>query len=333
MNTQGKYRAIFYAICAALCYALSTPFSKLLLEETGPVMLAAFLYIGAGLGIGAFYILKNEKDNKLSSKDFPYTAGMVVLDIIAPILLMLGLKFTSSAHTSLLNNFEIVATSIIAFLIFKEKISKKLLAGIALVTIASMILSYEGLEGLGFSWGSVLVLAAAACWGLENNCTRMISSKNTFEIVAVKGIFSGSGALLVAWIVGEKMPSFIYAVVIMILGFFSYGMSIHLYIKAQEMLGAAKTSAFYAIAPFAGVLLSVVLLNEKLGMRFFAALTVMAAGSAVVIADTIEKYHSHMHTHLIVHYHGGSIHTHTIEHSHTHRHISNGGRHIHIHHN
>ena len=56
---------------------------------------------------------------------------------------MLGLVTTSAANFSLLNNFEIVATSLIALVIFKEVISKRLWFAIALVAISSIILSVD----------------------------------------------------------------------------------------------------------------------------------------------------------------------------------------------
>ena len=107
---------------------------------------------------------------------------MILLDIAAPILLMLGLKSASSANASLLGNFEIAATTLIALLLFREKVSKRLWAAILLITLSSGILSFEDMSSLHFSRGSLLVLAAAACWGLENNCTRNNSDKSTFEI-------------------------------------------------------------------------------------------------------------------------------------------------------
>lgn len=130
-----------------------------------------------------FHYKKELPEERLEKKDMPYTVGMVLLDIIAPILLMMGIKLGTSANASLLGNFEIVATTMIALLIFKEKVSKKLWAAIGLITLSSIILSFGGQESFTFSIGSLLVLGATICWGLENNCTRAISEKSTYEIV------------------------------------------------------------------------------------------------------------------------------------------------------
>ena len=153
--------ATFYAILAALLYAINIPFSKLLLEYVQPTMMAAFLYLGAGMGLLLYGKLAGEKEKEepLTKAELPYTIGMVVLDIAAPILLMLGLEHTNSANASLLNNFEIVATSLIACFAFKEVLSKRLVLAIFLVTIASVSLSFEGEGSFRFNAGSLLVLA------------------------------------------------------------------------------------------------------------------------------------------------------------------------------
>jgi len=49
----------------------------------------------------------------------------------------------------------------------------------------------------------------------------------------------------------------------LLLGFVAYGLNIYFYILAQRDLGAARTSAYYAIAPFVGVLLSVIIFGKN----------------------------------------------------------------------
>jgi drug/metabolite transporter (DMT)-like permease len=256
---------------------------------------------------------------------------MILLDISAPILLMNGISRTTAANASLLNNFEIVATSILAFIIFREKISKRMCIALLLVILSSLILSFEGGSSLSFSTGSLLVLGAATCWGLENNCTRMISQKSTYEIVILKGFFSGTGALVVALILGEKIPDIKYILLIFAVGFVAYGMSIFVYIRAQSVLGAAKTSAFYALAPFIGAFISFLLLGEKPDAKYIIALLVMLAGTFFAVIDTLKYSHSHIHSHTVHHLRNGKIETEVITHEHSHSHIGPGLAHHHTH--
>ena len=326
--------ATLYALAAALFYALNVPCSKLLLENISPTFMAAFLYIGAGIGVGTMYLFHRPKENpaeRLERKDMPFTVGMVVLDIAAPILLMIGVNISTSANASLLGNFEIVATTVIALVIFKEKVSGKLWAAIGLITLSSIILSFGGSDSFSFSVGSLLVLGATVCWGFENNCTRSISEKSTHQIVTIKGFFSGMGSLIVAFAVGEKFPPVQYILFAMLLGFVAYGLSIFTYIRAQKTLGAAKTSAFYSIAPFMGVFLSFVLLRETLTVSYIAALLIMIAGTAFAVLDTLSQRHAHKHTHTFSHTHNGETHTHTVTHYHEHIHFSNESKHSHKH--
>lgn len=322
---KTKNIATLFAILAAALYAINIPLSKLLLQQVAPTVMAAFLYLGAGFGLLIYGLLsrEEEKGQPLTRAELPYTIGMVVLDIAAPILLMLGLQYTNSANASLLNNFEIVATSLIAFFAFKELLSKRLILAIGLIALASTILGFEGTGSFRFNLGSLFVLGAASCWGLENNCTRMLSSKSSVQITTIKGIFSGLGSLVVALVLGEKLPGVPWILCALVLGFVAYGLSINFYIKAQKELGAAKTSAYYSVAPFLGVVFGVLILGERPGLQFFVGLAIMLAATVLLVRDTIALQHSHehAHTHEHLHRHGALEHSHAHTHIHTHTHI------------
>ena len=299
VNLKTKqYKAISFAILAAALYAISSPISKLLLEEIPPTLMASFLYLGAGLGMFIVDFISHKKykektEARLTKQELPFTIGMVVLDIAAPIFLMVGLTTTSAANASLLNNFEIVATSLIALVIFKEHISKRLWVAIFLITVSSIVLSVEDISSFSFSFGSILVLLACVCWGLENNCTRKLSVKDPLEIVVIKGFGSGIGSLLIGLILGERTNNITYIVAALILGFFAYGLSIFFYIYAQRYLGAAKTSAYYAISPFIGAGLSLIIFREIPTTSFVIALIIMIIG--MFFASTEEHDHSQAH--------------------------------------
>jgi len=281
-RVKAPYAAMAFA--AAALYAASAPASKLLLAEATPVFMASFLYLGAGIGMSLIgllrKILKNgHKETKLDKGDFTYVALMIILDILAPILLMVGLGMTTASNASLLNNFEIAATAIIAFIMFGEPVSKRLWKGIAVITAASMLLSLGEAGSLTFSLGSVFVLMAATAWGLENNCTRMLSLKDPLQVVVLKGLGSGIGSLIVAVALGDSPPELVYMFYAMALGFFSYGMSIWLYVYAQRGLGAARTSSYYAVAPFIGAGISYAVFRDPLSPTFLSALALMMLGS------------------------------------------------------
>ena len=328
--------------------ALSVKFAEQLTEQGYPsvgklktgLLPHKSVALRAGLGLLLYSLIcraagKNAIKEPLTRKELPYTVAMVVLDIAAPILLMLGIARTASANVSLLNNFEIVATSLIALFVFKEAISKRLWLAIGLVTFASILLGFEGSGSFVFNIGSVFVLGACVCWGLENNCTRKLSSKSSVEIVTIKGCRSGLGSLAIALVIGEQIPALQWIGAVLLLGFVAYGLSINFYILAQKDLGAAKTSAYYAIAPFLGVAFSMVLLGERPGAQFYLALFVIAISTVIMLKDTVvlQHLHQHAHTHTHEHCHGELMHCHEHCHTHTHAHShgSDAGGHDHGH--
>lgn len=331
---QNKLKAIMFAFLAAVFYAINVPISKVLLQYVGPTTMAALLYLGAGIGIGIMSLFNKkdrEKAESLTKAELPYIVGMIVLDIAAPIFLMLGISYGSSANASLLGNFEIVATTVIALILFKEAVTKRLWLAIGLITLSSILLSFEGTDSFHFSYGSLLVIIATVCWGLENNCTRELSSKSTHQIVMLKGLCSGLGALVIALIKRESFPGIGYIAIALALGFVAYGLSIFMYVRAQNVLGAAKTSAYYAVNPLIGALLAFVFLSESLSWMYVIALIVMVIGSALVVVDTFIRQHDHEHQHTFTHSHGGSTHTHTVRHSHVHKHYLTEEKHSHRH--
>lgn len=285
-----KTIGIFLAVLAAALYAINAPFSKLLLTYMPSTLMAGFLYLGAGLGMGAVALCgkigkKERTVEKITRSDMPYTIAMIVLDIAAPIFLLLGLSYTTAANASLLNNFEIVATALIALMIFKEKISSRLWLGIIFVMISCALLSFEDISSLKFSLGSVFILIACLCWGIENNCTRKLSEKDPLEIVLLKGIFSGLGSVVIGLVVGERITHLWSIFAVLAVGCVAYGFSIFVYVYAQRLLGAARTSAYYAAAPFIGVLLSLIVFKEIPQEAFFIALVFMAIGAWLCSSD------------------------------------------------
>ena len=325
-STNSLREATAYAFLAAALYALNMPFSRLLLGSVEPLYMAAFLYLGAGLGRLGMWLLRTKPKARvfapIEKDEKPYMLGMVLLDILAPALLMFGLRSTLAANASLLNNFEIVATSLIALILFKEAISRRLWIGIVLVTLASVLLSLESFSTFRISSGSLLILAASTAWGLENNFTRKLSNRTSSDIVIIKGIGSGFGSLILALLTREAFPQVGFILLTMLLGFVAYGLSINYYVKAQMQLGAAKTSAYYAVAPFLGVIFSFLIFQTLPLPTFWVGLILMAAATWFLVTDTISIQHTHPHAHtkLVVRHSGDDLVPEMIEYTHTHFH-------------
>jgi len=329
MKQKLGNNAVAFAILAAFLYGISAPFSKLLLVELPPTLMAGLLYLGAGMGMLCWNVIRkggkeSVQEAKLTRKDTPYIVAMVALDVAAPIALLTGLALTTAENVSLLNNFEIVATGLLAFFFFREAIGRRMSLAIALITLASILLSIKNESSFSFSAGSLLVIAACICWGLENNCTRMLSFKDPLQIVVIKGFGAGSTAMMIFLLAGGSIPLNIFLIYGLLLGFVAYGLSIYFYILAQRHLGAARTSAYYAAAPFIGVLVSWAIFQEPITPVFVAALAIMMLGTFLAITE--KHQHRHVHepiTHTHIHNHQDNHHQHDTqqgEHSHMHTH-------------
>ena len=296
--TKAIRTGILLAILAAALYSVNVPLSKLLLDYMPSTLMAGFLYLGAGVGMGAIALVrraaKRERtESGLTKRELPYVIAMILLDIAAPVCLLFGLASTTAANASLLNNFEIVATALIALVVFREKISARLWLGIVFVTLSCALLSFEDIASLQFSYGSLFILLACVCWGFENNCTRKISFKDPQQIVLLKGIFSGLGSLVIGLIIGERVTVLWSVFAVLGVGFVAYGLSIFFYVYAQRYLGAARTSAYYAVAPFLGTALSLIIFRDMPHYTYFIALGLMAVGAWLSSQDKpLFKYRS-----------------------------------------
>lgn len=305
------------ALGAALLFAVSVPAGKLLLEHLKPLELSALCYLGSGLGLLAWRLVSGARglaaEAPLDRRDIPYTAGFVLAGgVLAPLLLFSGLRLTTSSSASILLNFELVFTSLIAVVVFREQGGSRFWTAAALITAGAMVLSWEG-GGFTFGLGSALVLASALMWGVDNNLTARVSIKNPVTLASIKGLAGGfiNGAL--ALYAYGSLPPAGWAAAALLLGFASYGISLVLFILAMRGLGASRAGAFFGSYPFIGAALGVVFLGEPLTGRLLWASALML-GAFLLLAF---ERHGHVHKHE------------PLEHEHSHSH--DDGHHSHPH--
>lgn len=342
MNKKGFYPMV-QAILAALLFGASAPVSKLLLGDIEPIPMAAFLYLGSGIGLLLFRLMQRLNKNyvqveaQIKKDDLIWLIGAIIAGgVCAPIVLMFSLRDTPASTASLLLNFEGVATTLIAVIAFKEAIGKRIWLAVGAITIASILLSWNFNGNWGFSLGALGVLLACALWGVDNNFTRNISAKDPLITVTIKGLGAGSFSLLLALILRNHLPDFKIIAGAMLLGCFSYGLSIVLFILAMRSLGASRTSAFFGTAPFIGTVLSFLLFHELPNIMFFVSLPIMIAGTVLILGEEHGHKHVHEHSeHEHRHRHDDEHHTHihgddnNLEHSHIH--VHSAVRHSHAH--
>jgi drug/metabolite transporter (DMT)-like permease len=341
---RSHLSALLQALVAALLFGASAPIAKFLLGEIEPIPLAAFLYLGSGLGLSGIKLFQRMRardevqEASIRKADLGWLLGAILAGgVAAPITLLFSLQNTPAATASLLLNFEGVATTLIAFVAFKEAISRRAWGAISLMTLASILLSFNLSGEWGFSLGALGILAACVLWGLDNNFTRNICAKDPLVIVTIKGLGAGSFSLVLALIQGHTLPAWGSILGALGLGSLSYGVSIVLFIHAMRGLGAARTSALFSTAPIAGILLSFLIFQEMPSWLFVIALPIMVVGAIMFVNDEHEHAHTHetiLHDHA--HAHDDDHHDHDHEgefagkHAHTHRHASLTHAHHHM---
>jgi drug/metabolite transporter (DMT)-like permease len=329
------------ALVSALLFGITTPIAKRLLEGTHPLLVAGLLYAGSGIGL-TLLILIQERGRLgigLARSDLRWFAGSVIAGgVVAPALLMFGLSRADAATSSLLLNLEVVFTAMIAWFVFREATSRRVVLGFVAIFVGSLLL--VGL-GAGSTQQRPLALVAIAmaclCWAIDNNLTRKISAGDARAIAAVKGLVAGITNIALAFAFGATLPAVGRLWETLVLGFLGYGVSLALFVYSLRNLGTARTGAYFATAPFIGSGLSILLYGQTAGVSFWLAAGCMALGVWLHLTETHEHdhlheslTHTHPHAHDDHHQHEHVLGWDGIE-PHTHEHRHKPMRHKHAH--
>ncbi len=298
------------ALASAALFGASTPLAKLLIGDgLDPWLLAGLLYLGSGSGLGVLHLARRfggvpSAEASLKRSNIPWLALVVLTGgVIAPVLLMVGLTHTLAASAALLLNVESLATLAIAWAVFRENVDRRLMLGALAILAGAVLLSWQGgPSGLGL--GALAIVAACVGWGVDNNLTRKLSAADPVQIAMVKGLVAGAVNLGLALAHGAHLPSLPQVAAAGVIGFFGYGLSLVLFVLALRHLGAARTGAYFASAPFIGAVLAIGLLGEPVTLPLIAAATLMAIGLYLHLAERHEHVHVHEpmeHEHRHVH--------------------------------
>lgn len=328
------HNGVVYALLAAVLFGASTPFSKTLVGQVAPVMLAGLLYLGSGLGLLTWFIVRKikpgagqEQTARLTTRDVPWLAGAIAAGGVAgPVLLMLGLTLTPASSASLLLNMEGVLTAMLAWFVFKENFDRRIFAGMVLIVVAGVLLSWEQRPAIGVPWGALAIVGACLCWAIDNNLTRKVSASDAVQTAGIKGLVAGSVNLAIALALGLQLPELRTTLTAGVVGFCGYGLSLVMFVLALRHLGTARTGAYFSAAPFVGAAISLLVLDESPGSMFWIAAALMGAGIWLHLTERHEHEHEHApltHTHR---------HSHDAHHQHEHDFAWNGDEpHVHPH--
>lgn len=301
--------SIFFAVAAAVLFGSSTPFAKLLVGETSPWLLGGLLYLGSGVGLALARLVRDRgwRASGMLRREWPWFLGAIFFGgMLAPVALMVGLAQTSAGSVSLLLNLEAVLTALIAWGVFQENAGRRVVFGMLAIVAGGVLLAWTSNVAVAAkaAWGPLAILLACACWAIDNNLTRKVSASDALFIAGSKGLIAGTVNCALGVSLGVTFPELRMTAAIMTLGFFGYGVSLFFFVLALRGLGAARTGAYFATAPFLGALVAMTLFGETASPAFWAAAALMAWGVWLHLTEQ----HQHVHVHE------------PLEHSHAHRH-------------
>lgn len=321
------------ALLAALLFGASTPLAKLLVGDMPPLLLAGLLYLGSGIGLGLFLLIRRARDSLVAQQmripwgEVPWLLGAIASGgVLGPALLMWGLTQADGATASLLLNVEGVLTAAIAWIVFKENADRQIVLGMVAIVVGGVLLSWEP-GGATLSIGALLIVGACLCWAIDNNLTRKVSTNDAMLVACLKGLLAGACNTALALGSGSALPSVAPIGASLLVGFLGYGLSLTLFVVALRTLGTARTGAYFSVAPIFGVVISLVLWPQQPSPLFWVSAALMALG----VWLHVRERHLHEHTHEpLIHAHR---HRHDEHHQHQHDFAWGGPEpHAHSHH-
>ena len=338
---SGPHAGIAAALGAALLFGVGTPLAKLLLAGTDPWLLAGLLYAGSGVGITLWRLLRPAATRaRLAPGDGRWLAGAVLAGgVVGPVLLMWGLANMPASAAALLLNAESVFTAVIAWVVFRENVDRRIFIGMVAIVAGAVVLSWPGggVVAIDSLLPPLAVLGACLAWGIDNNLTRKVALADATLIASVKGLVAGATNLGLALMLGAAWPSVATTGGALVVGFLAYGVSLVLFVVALRHLGAARTGAWFGVAPFFGALIAVVGLGDAVTLPLLAAGALMAIGVWLHASERHEHdhgheplAHEHEHTHDDHHQHAHTPGA-ALSEPHTHAHLHAPLRHGHPH--
>jgi drug/metabolite transporter (DMT)-like permease len=317
-HTTG-WQGVAAALLAAVLFGVSTPLAKALSPHVGPVLMAGLLYLGSGLGLGAYSWLCARRKSiaseeaALTRQDVPWLAGAILSGgVVGPVLLMWGLAQTPASTASLLLNMEGVLTALLAWSVFKENFDAGIALGMGLIATGGICLTWMGRPQVGIPWRALAIAGACFAWAVDNNLTRKVSAGDPVQIAMLKGLVAGSVTTGLGLALGATLPSAAVLLALGLIGLCGYGLSLSLFVLALRHLGTARTGAYFSIAPFVGAALAILFLGDPFTPGFAIAAVLMGAGVWLHLTERHEHEHRHEpgeHEHL---------HSHDEHHQHAH---------------
>jgi len=286
---------VLASLVAAALFGAGTPLAKQLLLSTDPWLLAGLLYAGSGITLTVVRWLRPHARGRLTASELGYLAGAIAAGGIAgPVLLMNGLAAMPAAGASLLLNAEGVFTALLAWIVFRENVDRRIALGMFAIAAGAVLLSWRPEARVRDLWPALLVLGACLAWAVDNNLTRKLSLHDATWLASIKGLVAGAANLSIATASGAHWPDLPDTISALAIGALAYGASLVLFVTGLRHLGAARTTAYFSVAPFVGALIALLWLHEPLTLRLVLAAALMGVGLWLHLTERHDHFHHHV---------------------------------------
>lgn len=325
-----KKSSVFIGLLAGLLFGVATPLSKIILSQLNSFQLAGLLYLGAALAFLP-YVIKNKKNEFKALRQTgkkKYLGGVILFGgILGPLFLMIGLRTANAMSVSIWLNMELVATAIIGVLLFKDHLDRYAIIGILLTLCAGIIISSQ--ESTSGIVSAIFILLACICWGFDNHFSAIIDGVSPQTITFVKGVVGGITNLTIGMFLSNWQIQLNFIPAALLIGVFSYGLSIVLYVTSAQNLGATRSQILFSTAPFWGIFAARVFIAEPITLAVVISFSILVLG--IVFTNITSHGHTHYHKgmgHIHLHSHDDGHHNHinegdgdkSLKHSHLHEH-------------
>ncbi len=286
--SRPETSGLLFALVAPTIYGAGIPLSKVFLDYADPWLLTGLLQFGAGLGMSVLYFVRPRRTAiALQGKDWPrFALSLVMGGVFASVLMMVGLRGTTAATASLLLNLEGVSTATIAWILFRERFSKRLAIGLFVITSGGALLCLGG-DGaqVQISWAALALVGACLSWGVAANVAQRISDRDPVQMVALRGLIAGGGNILLALFVGERCAHWQVIPLAAMAGLVTDGVAVLCYIIAQSRIGTSRTATFFALAPLVGASVALLVLKETPTTTLLVAGGFMLFGLGICLGE------------------------------------------------
>jgi len=296
MGNVERYVFVGYicATLAALLFGSVSTVAKPVLSSINPLFISSLVYLISAVIFAPSAIMRYKK-TVIDKKNYLLIfASAAFGGILAPVFYFSGLNLTTATDTSVLINGEILFTVLIAILFFKEKVNTIGYLAILLVIIGVSIITTNlsfSRELFRLDLGNLLVLCSTLFWAMDNNVSKLITSRVPIDrIVFTKSIIGGGVLFIIVTLSGisldiknEQVPNILF------LGILGFGGSLFFFLQSLKFIGTVRTILIFSLTSVFGIIFASIFLHEKISSYQILATVVIISGIYLINSKYSQK--------------------------------------------